>query len=654
MAAQRVLGIGVDVVDSVETALADANIDVLAVATAGAARTRRQAEQFDAVLSAQELPDTDGLTVVEEIHDEEPSLPVVLYPADGSEELASAAMAADVADYVPQSVARSNPDRLVASFEQGPCDATAAAHERRVTALHGAMRDMDRRDSPEAIAQSVADAVNAVLGFSDACVYLVDEQQSSLMPTAWTDSFAKRCGEPPTLGVESPAWSTYADGESYLSEECSTIEDATSQETQFQSELAVPLDERGVLVVASTATDAFDGEDVRLGRVLGTNAATALGRVEQERDLRSFERAVESSGHGIVITDTSGTIEYVNPAFEEITGYSREAIRGENPRILNSGEHDEAFYREMWETILAGEVWHSEIVNEDKDGKRVVLDQTIAPITGADGEIERFVAINRDVTDRSAHEQRIVEQRDKLEVLNQMMRHDIRNDLQLVSTYSDLLEGYVDEDAREYVEMVQQSAQNAIALTKTARDLAETMLESEHASEPKCIRDTLTTQVDSVASTHDGADIVVDGSVPAVSVNANDMLDSVFWNILTNAVEHNDTDAPEVTVSATTLSECVVVRIADNGPGVPDAQKDDIFGKGEQGLESNGTGIGLYLVQTLVEAYGGSVWVEDRQQERMSRELTPADGGRRSPTGHARRRDDVSGSVFVVELPRAD
>jgi PAS domain S-box-containing protein len=654
MAAQRVLGIGVDVVDSVETALADANIDVLAVATAGAARTRRRTEQFDAVLSAQELPDTDGLAVVEEIHDEEPSLPVVLYPADGSEELASAAMAADVADYVPQSVARSNPDRLVASFEQGPCDATAATHERRVTALHGAMRDMDRRDSPEAIAQSVADTVNAVLGFSDACVYLVDEQQSSLTPTAWTDSFAKRCGEPPTLGVESPAWSTYADGESYLSEECSTIEDATRQETQFQSELVVPLDERGVLVVASTATDAFDGEDVRLGRVLGTNAATALGRVEQERDLRSFERAVESSGHGIVITDTSGTIEYVNPAFEEITGYSREAIRGENPRILNSGEHDEAFYQEMWETILAGEVWHSEIVNEDKDGEQVVLDQTIAPITGADGEIERFVAINRDVTERSAHEQRVEEQRDKLEVLNQMVRHDIRNDLQLVSTYSDLLERHVDDDAREYVEMVQQSAQNAISLTKTARDLAETMLESEHASEPKCLRKTLTAQVDSVTASHDGADIVVDGSVPSVCVKANDMLDSVFWNILTNAVEHSDKDVPEVTVSATARSECVVVRIADNGPGVPDTQKEDIFGKGERGLESDGTGIGLYLVQTLVDAYGGSVWVEDRQRERASHDLTPADGGRRSPTGHARRRDDVSGSVFVVELPRAD
>ncbi|WP_340100399.1 PAS domain S-box protein [Salinibaculum salinum] len=654
MAAQRVLGIGVDVDDSVETALADANVDVLSVATASAARKRRQAGQFDAVLSAHELPDADGLTVAERIHDDEPSLPVVLYPADGSEELASAAMAADVADYVPQSVARSNPERLVSSLDQGQCDSPAPTHERRITALRGAMRDMDRRDSPEAIAQSVADTVNAVLGFSDACVYLVDERQSLLTPTAWTDSFAERCAEPPSLGVESPAWSTYADGESYISKECSTIEDATARETQFQSELAVPLDERGVLVVASTATDAFDGEDVRLGRVLGTNAATALGRVEQERDLRSFERAVESSGHGIVITDIDGTIEYVNPAFEEITGYSREEMRGENPRVLNSGEHDEAFYREMWETILAGDVWHSEIINEHKDGEQVVLDQTIAPITGGDGEIERFVAINRDVTERSAYEQRVEEQRDKLDVLNQMVRHDIRNDLQLVSTYADLLERQVDDDAREYVEMVQQSAQNAISLTKTARDLAETMLESEHASEPKCLRKTLRAQVDSVAASHDGADIVVDGSVPSVSVNANDMLDSVFWNILTNAVEHNDAGVPEVTVSATALSECVVVRIADNGPGVPDTQKEDIFGKGEQGLESDGTGIGLYLVQTLVDSYGGSVWVEDRQQERTTHERTPADGGRRSPTGHVRRRDNVSGSVFVVKLPRAE
>ncbi|MGM0592420.1 MAG: sensor histidine kinase [Halobacteriota archaeon] len=93
------------------------------------------------------------------------------------------------------------------------------------------------------------------------------------------------------------------------------------------------------------------------------------------------------------------------------------------------------------------------------------------------------------------------------------------------------------------------------------------------------------------------------------------MLGSVFRNLLKNAIQHNDKEVSEVTVSTVPEGDHVVVRIADNGPGVPDGQKEDIFGKGKKGLESEGTGIGLYLVQTVVEGYGGQVWVEDNEPE---------------------------------------
>jgi signal transduction histidine kinase len=105
------------------------------------------------------------------------------------------------------------------------------------------------------------------------------------------------------------------------------------------------------------------------------------------------------------------------------------------------------------------------------------------------------------------------------------------------------------------------------------------------------------------------------------------MLDSVFRNVLKNAVEHNRTDNPEVTVGVDVGPERVTVSVADNGPGVPDDRKEQIFGRGERGMASQGTGIGLYLVQTLTEQYGGSVRVEDNE-----------------PTG----------AVFIVELPRAE
>jgi len=91
------------------------------------------------------------------------------------------------------------------------------------------------------------------------------------------------------------------------------------------------------------------------------------------------------------------------------------------------------------------------------------------------------------------------------------------------------------------------------------------------------------------------------------------MLASVFRNLLNNAVQHNDTDAPEVTVTREETDDRIRVRVADNGPGVPDAEKDEIFGKGEKGLDSAGSGIGLYLVSVLTRQFGGDVWVEDNE-----------------------------------------
>ncbi|MFQ3294731.1 MAG: PAS domain S-box-containing protein, partial [Natrialbaceae archaeon] len=139
---------------------------------------------------------------------------------------------------------------------------------------------------------------------------------------------------------------------------------------------------------------------------------------EKNETLRGFRKAVEHAGHGIFITDREGTIEYANPAIEPLTGYDHEAIIGENPRIWRSDEHDDTFYAEMWETILDGQVWDGEIVNERKDGSECWVDMTIAPITDDHDEIERFVAVDTDVTDRKAREERIQRQNERLEVLN--------------------------------------------------------------------------------------------------------------------------------------------------------------------------------------------------------------------------------------------
>jgi PAS domain S-box-containing protein len=124
---------------------------------------------------------------------------------------------------------------------------------------------------------------------------------------------------------------------------------------------------------------------------------------------RSFEQtglitAVEQAADGIVVTDTEGTIQYVNPAFTRMTGYSSEEALGKNPRVLKSGYHAPGFYEDLWKTIKSGKVWHGDMFNQRKDGTIYNEEMQIAPVRSSTGEIVNFIAIKHDVSDRRAAE----------------------------------------------------------------------------------------------------------------------------------------------------------------------------------------------------------------------------------------------------------
>jgi PAS domain S-box-containing protein len=133
-------------------------------------------------------------------------------------------------------------------------------------------------------------------------------------------------------------------------------------------------------------------------------------RVERERELAQFKRAVEAAGHAIYITDTDGIIMYVNPAFEQTTGFTEDEALGQIPRILQSSEHDDAYYHQLWETVMAGEVWTEEIIDRRKSGEKYHAHQTIAPVTDDTGNVDRFVAIHTDISERKQREKELAEQ----------------------------------------------------------------------------------------------------------------------------------------------------------------------------------------------------------------------------------------------------
>lgn len=244
--------------------------------------------------------------------------------------------------------------------------------------------------------------------------------------------------------------------------------------------------------------------------------------------------------------------------------------------------------------------------------------------------VARQLYIARDATRLSREletsEHALDRRNQELLLINRIVRHDIRNDMAVANGWAGELRSHVDKDGEPMLERVLATTQHTIDLTETLRDFVAALEPGEAVPlEPIPLREYLEETLESRRETYPEADFTA-GNVPDIGVRANPLLATVFRNLLNNAVQHNDTDTPLIEVDVTETNDTVQVRIADNGPGIPDARKEALFGRDEKGLENAGSGIGLYLVDTLVDHYRGDIWVED---------------------------NDPRGSVFVVELQKA-
>jgi len=318
---------------------------------------------------------------------------------------------------------------------------------------------------------------------------------------------------------------------------------------------------------------------------------------ERIQEMRTFRAAVESAGHGVLITDVDGTIEYVNPAFEEISGYDREEAIGETPRILNSGEHDKAFYGELWSTILDGDVWEREVINRRKDGTTYDVSQTISPVV-VDGEIAHFVSVNNDISALKERERDLERQNERLEEFGRTVAHDLRNPVQTIRGYLDVAK--LAEDPEEAHEEIQESVDRMSELIDELLELAkegqtvvhpaaDSLEETARAAWRQANTDSMTLS------------IVTDEEVMMDQSRIQQLLENLFRN----AREHAGADAT-VRLGSTPTG----FYVEDDGPGIPAQYRDDIF---ETGYTTNedGTGFGLAIVEQIADAHGWEIEIAD-------------------------------------------
>lgn len=210
------------------------------------------------------------------------------------------------------------------------------------------------------------------------------------------------------------------------------------------------------------------GDDLPPSGFLGVyHDMTERKRVEDE--LVQLAAAVEAAAESIILTDAEGKIQYVNPFFEKMTGYTRDEVIGSAPGMLQSGKHDEAFYSSLWETISKGNIWKGHFTNRRKDGTIYEEEAVISPVKDGQGNIIHYVSVKRDVTQEMALEGQL-RQSQKMEAIGRLaggIAHDFTNMLLVIMQSAQLIKAQVEDrpDVSEFVNQIIEAGQRASALT---------------------------------------------------------------------------------------------------------------------------------------------------------------------------------------------
>jgi PAS domain S-box-containing protein len=360
-------------------------------------------------------------------------------------------------------------------------------------------------------------------------------------------------------------------------------------------------------------------------KVIQCNIRDITARKWAEAERKRLMAAIEQAGEAIVMTDAQGIIQFVNPAFERTTGYSRKEAVGQNPRILKSGEHDELFYRNLWDTISGGRTWAGRMVNKRKDGTLYTEETTISPVRDASGRIVNYVAVKRDITEHLRLAAQF-QQSQKMEAMGRLaggVAHDFNNMLGVILGYAELALCQVDpaQPLHADLEEILKAANRSTEITRQllAFDRKQTIipvaLDLNHTVESmlKMLRRLI------------GEDIDL-GWLPEVGVCPIKMdpvqVDQILVNLCVNARDAI-ADVGKVTIetgnavfdetycadhAGFVAGEYVLLAVSDDGCGIDKEILDRIFEPffTSKGV-GQGTGLGLSTVYGIVKQNNGFI-----------------------------------------------
>lgn len=326
------------------------------------------------------------------------------------------------------------------------------------------------------------------------------------------------------------------------------------------------------------------------------NGPALPARTQAEDALEKLSLAIEQTADSVVITDRDGVIEYVNPAFQEMTGYSRHQVIGGNPRILQSGVHNHEFYERLWNTILSGRTFRSVMTNRRQDGSLYDEDQTITPIRGADGAITHFVSTGRDITHRKRSQEALQRLNQQLEREAARIAGILHDEAGQFLTSAHITLADLCEDAAPAV-------RERLLMVRGHLDHIEQRLrEISHEIHPRIVedlglRDAVTFFAESFAR-RTGIAVSVDSALHhRYAVSIESLVYRFVQEGLTNISRH---------AHATSAA----VRLTGNLETIGCSVRDDGIGFNPAALCGRGTcSLGLHVMQDRLEAVGGTLQI---------------------------------------------
>jgi PAS domain S-box-containing protein len=350
---------------------------------------------------------------------------------------------------------------------------------------------------------------------------------------------------------------------------------------------------------------------------------------KQQEDLSNFKEALDKSAN-VLITDTEGSIIYVNDDFCKASKFTREELLGQNPRIVNSYYHDKEFFKDMWNTLTQGKTWKGDIKNRAKDGTFYWSKATISPLLGDDGKPEQFIAILTDITNQKILEEKlsealkeVKESELKKEEFSSMMTHELNTPLVPIKGYCEMLKdmetfGDLNDDQVDFINKIES---NATLLERLISDLLDVqkldMKKMSFLITEFSLDEFMNELRENNMHLMKNKDIKFDVVYPEKIILKTDKqrLRQVLDNLIRNSVDFVPSKDGKITVEAKIKETNIIFSVKDNGPGIPKEKQSSIFKKFYQIDTSHtrkhgGTGLGLVICKGITEGLKGKIWLE--------------------------------------------